>query len=94
MEKGRGEAMGTGGHNRARRSSGACLPVSAPHHTPQAPAAPHPLTQNMSCCPSASAQGPSTAFRAALVPTATKPGVSMVPCGVWMRPTRAPDLLL
>ena len=40
------------------------------------------LTQNMSCWPSASAQGPSTAFSAALVPTATKPGVSMMPCGV------------
>lgn len=40
----------------------------------------------------ASAHGPSTAFKAALVPTATKPGVSTTPCGVCSLPTRAPDL--
>lgn len=39
----------------------------------------------------ASAAAESTALRAALVPTATKPGVSMTPCGVWILPTRAAE---
>ena len=50
------------------------------------------MLQNMSCWPSASAWGPSTPLSAALVPTATNPGVSMGPWGVWILPTRAPDL--
>jgi len=37
---------------------------------------------------------PSPALSAPLVPTATNPGVSMTPCGVWMRPTRAADFVL
>jgi len=36
-----------------------------------------------------SAPRKSTALRAAFVATATYPGVSIIPCGVWMRPTLA-----
>ena len=45
-----------------------------------------------SCWPDSSASLRSTPFRAAFVATATYPGVSIVPCGVWMRPTLAPLL--
>ena len=42
---------------------------------------------NMSCTPAAAGARWSTCLSAAFVPTGTKPGVSMTPCGVWIRPT-------
>mmetsp|Transcript_21609 Transcript_21609/g.44169 ORF Transcript_21609/g.44169 Transcript_21609/m.44169 type:complete len:236 (+) Transcript_21609:46-753(+) len=47
------------------------------------------VLQNMSCVPASTDCRSSIALRAALVPTGTKAGVSMTPCGVVIRPTRA-----
>ena len=64
----------------------ACATISGPGFTNR-----WYVLQNMSCTPAALACSFVMAFIAAFVPTGTKPGVSMTPCGVWMRPTRARD---
>mmetsp|Transcript_33861 Transcript_33861/g.112959 ORF Transcript_33861/g.112959 Transcript_33861/m.112959 type:complete len:262 (+) Transcript_33861:585-1370(+) len=47
------------------------------------------VLQNCSCTPQEAAWAFVMPLSAAFVPTGTKHGVSMTPCGVWMRPTRA-----
>ncbi len=47
------------------------------------------MLQKVNSWPAAFPQSWSTALRAPLVATATNPGVLTMPCGVWIRPTRA-----